>query len=79
MANLRRGAGKAFSDAELEAAISRFVTETSSGSNSGDYTARRAGVMRCEEATHLPSQPLLRSPFGGWTRIPKLILDRRAG
>jgi len=59
VANLRLGAGRAFSDTELDAAISRFAAESVAGLGRGDYTTWRADVMRRELATHLPSQTLL--------------------
>jgi len=75
--NLRLGAGRAFSDSALDAAITRFAAESVAGSGPGDYATWRAGVMKREEATHLPSQTVLRRRSGGWQHVAQLVSERR--
>jgi len=77
VANLRLGAGRAFSETELDAVITRFAAESVAGTGPGDYTTWRARVMQHEEATHLPSQTLLHRRLGGWKRIAQLVNERR--
>lgn len=75
--NLRRGAGRAFTGAELEAIIARYATEARGRVSSRDYERWCRTVVARDETLHMPSRTMLGARCGGWGRIASLVAKHR--
>jgi hypothetical protein len=64
--NMRGGAGRGFTDADIEQTITRFAAESTEPPNRSAYTRWRDAVMDRERDTHLPSFITLGQLAGGW-------------
>ncbi len=76
--NLRRGAGRAFTEPELEDIIVRYATETTGRVSSRDYERWCRTVVARDETIHLPNRTMLGPRCGGWGNIASLVAKHRA-
>jgi hypothetical protein len=76
--NLRGGAGRGFTAAEIERVITRFATETTDSPTRSTYMRWRRHVMDREPDTHLPSAVTLGRFAGDWVTVRDRVDAQRA-
>jgi len=67
--NMRGGAGRGFTDADIEHTITRFAAESTGSPTQSAYTRWRRAVMDRERDTHLPSPVTLGRLAGSWIAV----------
>jgi hypothetical protein len=75
--NLRRGAGRAFTDTELGDIIARYATETAGPVTSRNYSRWCRTVVAGDPTIHMPNRTMLGSRCGGWGSIAARVANHR--
>ena len=76
--NMRGGAGRGFTDDDIEQTITRFATESTEPPTRSGYTRWRDAVMDRERDTHLASFVTLGKRAGGWMSMRARVDAHRA-